>query len=134
VGVSSWNSKRGVAVVWRLYDLNDSELERNESHFLDLPRDATPAELLAATVDHGWHSFDDSRAADLWHAVVVEGQVNTFVLRWETADELPNAQIQRLLSNLEILLKVNLREEERWEQSLNNLKSAIKESLDEPRS
>ncbi len=121
-------------MVWQLYDVRDSEIEKEDGWTLSCSKDATNAQLLNATVDQGWQSYDDTAGTDMWRAVIIQGQVNTFILRWEDADQAPNKQVKKLLSELEVLLKVHVRSDERWESSFNHLVSAVEESLPETKS
>ena len=91
-------------MVWQLYEPEDSDVKKSDGFSLSLGPDATNAELLAATVSEGWHSYDDSENAKLWNAVVIEAKVNTFILRWEDPEDTPDKQIRKLLYNLQILL------------------------------
>lgn len=116
-------------MVWQLYQIQNGELMRMEGFHLDQPADATEPELIEATRTAGWQSFADTENADAWKAVVIQNGVNSMILRWDDDRQSANAQIRRLLSNLEILLNIHLREAERWNEPFNNLSSAIEESL-----
>jgi hypothetical protein len=117
-------------MVWQLYEPVDGDLHKQSDEFqIDLPQDATNQQLLAATQSVGWHSYDDCDGANVWRAVVIEGSINTFVLRWEPTVS-PEDQIKRQLHDLEILLKTKLRDHsEEWEDAFEEAQNIILEAL-----